>query len=266
MKTKAKRKFNSSALSLKIAAGARSFLISSLPYVLCLTAVGVLVGAVGAYAVNSPAFGLAEVRILNAGALTQDQAFQFCELRRGENLVTLDLVNIRQVIKSKRPEFKEVRVQRILPNRVEVVLRRRTPVAQVAFSRFVQIDRDLVVLPGSAAVPFRNLTILEGVSVPRQGVTVGVVLSDARAKKAVKLAEILRRSDMLKNHSLTKIDIRDPQNLSLFVDLDIEIKIGNSHFMERLELLDRTLEALPLDRSKIRYIDLRFDDVVIGPR
>ena len=266
MKNKARRKFSRSALSLTIVNGARSFLIHFLPYGLSLAAVGVLLGAVAAYAVNSPTFGLAQVRILNAGALTQDQAFQFCELRRGENLVTLDLVNVQQVVKSKHPEFKEVRVRRVLPDRVEVVLRRRTPVAQVAFSRFMQIDRDLVVLPGSALAPFRNLTVLEGAPTPPGGMAVGAVLSDARTKKAVRLIEILRRSNLLKNHFLSKVDIRDPQNLSLFVDSDLEIKMGNSHFMERLELLDRTLKTLPLDRSKIRYIDLRFDDVVIGPR
>ena len=35
---------------------------------------------------------------------------------------------------------------------------------------------------------------------------------------------------------------------------------------ERFKILDQTLKIIELDRSKIRYIDLRFDDVVIGPR
>ena len=46
----------------------------------------------------------------------------------------------------------------------------------------------------------------------------------------------------------------------------IEIRIGNNHFIERLKILDQTLRTLALDAAKIRYIDLRFDDVVIGPR
>ena len=65
---------------------------------------------------------------------------------------------------------------------------------------------------------------------------------------------------------MTKIDIGDSKNLSFFVDQDIEIRIGNSHLIERLKILDQTLKTIELDRSKIRYIDLRFDDVVIGPR
>ena len=266
LKYKTKRKISHSAFSLKLFGAARKALVTSLPYLLSLVALGFLFGGVIAYAVNSPAFQLQEVRVLNIGTLTQDQAFGFCELHRGENLITLDLVNVQEMIRRKHPEFREVRVQRVLPSRVDVILKRRTPIAQIVFGRYVQIDKDLVILPGSGATPFRNLTLIEGTPFPREGLMVGVMLKDIQTKKAAKLAEILRRSDILRHHSLTRIDIRDPKNVAFYLDVDLEVRIGNSHFMERLELLERTMKTLPLDRDKIRYIDLRFDDVVIGPR
>ncbi len=265
-KSRTKRRNTGSAISVKLIAAARSAFFLSFPYLLSLALVGVLFGAVIAYAVNSPTFELDEVRILNSGSMTREQAFGFCELRPGENLITLDLVNVQEVIKRKHPEFKEVRVRRVLPNRVEVVVRRRTPVVQAAFSKYVQIDRDLVILPGSSHVPFKNLTVIEGAPPPKAGLLVGLVLSDPNTKKAVRLAEVVKRSDILKNHLLTKVDISDPKNISLVIDDDIEIKIGNNHFIERLKILDQTLKTVELDRSKIRYIDLRFDDVVVGPR
>ena len=46
---------------------------------------------------------------MNVGSLTQAQAFDFCELKPGENLIGIDLVNVQQVIKRKHPEFKEVK-------------------------------------------------------------------------------------------------------------------------------------------------------------
>jgi cell division septal protein FtsQ len=238
----------------------------SLPYILSLTVAGLLFGSVIAYAVGSPTFRLSEVKILNIGTLTQEQAFRFCELEPGENLIRLDLVNVQEVIKRKHPEFKEVRVRRVLPNRLEILLKRRTPAAQAFFSRYVQIDKDLVILPGSSPVPFKNLMIFEGCPLPRGGLVVGAVLQDEATRKAMKLAEVIRRSNLLKDHILSKIDIADPKNFSFFVDEDIEVKIGNSHFIERLKILGQTLRTMNLDASKIRYIDLRFDDVVIGPR
>ena len=266
LKSRSKRRTSGSAISVKLLGIARSALFMSLPYLLSLALVGILFGAIMAFAVNSPTFELREARILNAGSMTTEQALQFCELKKGENLITLDLVGVQEVIKRKHPEFKEVRVRRVLPNRVEVAIRRRTPIAQVALSKYIQIDKDMVILPGSSQGPFRNLTIIEGSRPGKLGLVVGVVLGDPSTKKAVRLAEAVKRSNILKKHVLTKVDISDPDNILLVVDGDVEIRIGGNHFIERLKILDQTLKTIDLDRERIRYIDLRFDDVVVGPR
>jgi cell division septal protein FtsQ len=265
LKSKFRKKGAGSALSVRVLGSVRKVFLRSLPYVMSLTTLGILFGSVVAYAVNSPTFQLREVHVLNMGTLTPEQAFKFSELQPGENLVHLDLVGVQQVIKRNHPEFKEVRVRRVLPDRVEILLKRRTPVAQALFSRYVQIDKDRVVLPGSSTVPFRNLTVIEGAPMPRGGLFVGTTLEDSATQKALRLMEVLKHSQMLAKHTLTKIDIGDPRNFAFFVD-GIEIRIGNNHFIERLKILDQTLRTLALDAAKIRYIDLRFDDVVIGPR
>lgn len=263
VKNKTKRK-SQNTLSYRAWGVAKRGLLGSLPYILSLVLLGILFGAVTAYAVNSPAFQLQEVKILNAGSVTQDQAFRFCELQRGENLVLLDIVAVQQVIKRKYPQFKEVVVKRVLPNRVEVLLKRRTPVAQVLGSKYVQIDRDLVLLPAVSPSPFKNLTVIQGA--PSQTMIVGSTIRDERTRKALKLKEFIDRANIFNKHELTRIDISDPQNISLFIDGDIEIRMGNEHLVERLKVLDQTLKNIQLDRSKIKYIDLRFDDVVVSPR
>lgn|SRR3989338_1306661 len=260
-----RRKNRGALFPLKLASGLEHALLASLPYIISLLAVGAFFGGVAAYAVNSPAFQLEEVRVLNIGTLAPGQAFKFCELNPGENLITLDLVNVQQVVKRKHPEFKEVRVRRVLPNRIEVSVRRRTPVAQAAFARFAQIDKDLVILPGSGVAPFRNLPVIEGLRPPRGGPVVGASLTDPSAEKAVWLLQEIRRSGVLgKQHAVTKVDIGDSKNVSFYVDRDIEVKIGAGQFVERLKLLKQTLKTSRLDPQKVRYIDLRFDDVVIG--
>ncbi len=253
-------------MSVKLLGIVRRVVLRSLPYALSLTTLGMLFGGVVAYAVNSPTFELRSVKILNMGTLTPEQAFKFSELNPGENLIHLNLVNVQQVIKRNHPEFKEVRVRRVLPDRVEILLKRRTPVAQAAFSRYVQIDKDLVVLPGSSTTPFRNLLVIDGAGLPKSGLFVGITLNDPATQKAMWLMEAVKRSGILKKRMLTKIDIGDPKNFSLYLDGTVEIKIGNNHFIERLKILGQTLKTLDLDAAKIRYIDLRFDDVVIGPR
>ncbi|MBI4433036.1 MAG: FtsQ-type POTRA domain-containing protein [Candidatus Omnitrophica bacterium] len=264
-KSRISRKSSDSQWSIRVVGLLRKTFLFSMPYLLSLTVVGVLFGGVIAYAVNSSTFQLKEVKILNMGSMTRQQAFDFSELQPGENLITLDLVNVQEVIKRRHPEFKEVQVRRILPNRIEVLLKRRTPVAQMAYSRYVQVDRDLILLPGSSAAPFRNLTIIQGAPKPAR-FFVGEALTDTASKKAVRLMEIVKRSRVLQKHHLTKVDITDVNNVLLFVDDSVEIRMGSAHFTERLKILDQTLRTVGLDPAKIRYIDLRFDDVVIGPR
>jgi len=249
---------------MRWAGALRKSFFYSLPYILSLTTVGVLFGGVVAYAVNSTTFQLDQVKVLNIGTLTPEQSFQFSELRRGENLIQLDLVAVQQVIKRNHPEFKEVKVRRVLPNRIEILLKRRTPVAQVAYSRFVQVDKDLVVLPNSSPVAFRNLPIIEGAPLPRGGLAVGATIDDVGTKKALWLMDIVKRQNVLRNHLLTKVDIADARNTSLIVDGAIEIRIGNGHYIERLKILDQILKTQPLDPTKMRYIDLRFDDPVVS--
>lgn len=266
IKSRSKRRISGSAASVKLLGVFRTFVFLSLPYVLAMVLVGVLFGTVIVYAVNSPTFELQEVRVLNIASMTQGESFKFCELKKGENLITLDLVGVQEVIKRRHPEFKEVRVRRVLPNRVEVAVRRRTPIAQVALSKYIQIDKDGVVLPGASQTPFKNLTIIEGARPPKLGLWVGAVVDDPDAKKALRLSETVKRSSILKGHILSKVDVSDSNNIFLVIDGDIEIRIGGSHFIERLKILDQTLKTIELDRSKIHYIDLRFDDVVVGHR
>lgn len=266
IKSRSKRRLSGSASSVKLLGLLRTIILLSLPVVLSLVLVAALFGTVIAYAVNSPTFELKEVRVLKIGSMTQAESFKFCELKPGENLITLDLVGVQEVIKRRHPEFKEVRVRRVLPNRVEVTVRRRTPLAQVALSKYIQIDKDLVILPGASQTPFKNLTVIEGIRPPKLGLRVGAVLDDPAAKKALRLSEEIKRSSTLKGHVLSKVDVSDPSNLLLLVDGDIEIRIGGSHLIERLKILDQTLKTIELDRTKIRYIDLRFDDPVVGHR
>ena len=116
-KLKAKKKIQglSGLFSIRMLSGLRQGMFYSLPYILSLTAIGLLFGTVIAYALNSSTFQLTEVRLLNAGPVTQERAFDFCELHRGANLVNLDLIQVQQVIKRKHPEYKEVLVRRVLP-------------------------------------------------------------------------------------------------------------------------------------------------------
>jgi len=68
------------------------------------------------------------------------------------------------------------------------------------------------------------------------------------------------------DHEIHMIDVSDGRNISFYIEGGIEIKIGGEDFRARLLMLIKTLESVRLDKSQIKYIDLRFGSVIIGPR
>jgi hypothetical protein len=62
LKTKTKRR-SGSAQNIKLVGALKKLVFFSLPYILCLVAVGTLFGSVVAYAVNSTTFQLQEVKL-----------------------------------------------------------------------------------------------------------------------------------------------------------------------------------------------------------
>lgn len=75
----------------------------------------------------------------------------------------------------------------------------------------------------------------------------------------------LKKAKFLKNYGANRIDAGDLENLSFYLASGVEVRIGPENFKDRLETLSRTLKDPRLVMDKIKYIDLRFKDVVIGP-
>ena len=84
--------------------------------------------------------------------------------------------------------------------------------------------------------------------------------------KVFKLLSAINETDLLSEHDLGSIEASDYRNLSFYIEDGIEVKIGSDDFKKRLGLLKRTFSDQRVDKSEIRYIDLRFDDVAIGPK
>lgn len=65
---------------------------------------------------------------------------------------------------------------------------------------------------------------------------------------------------------MTRIDASDINELSFYLDDDLEIRIGYENFKERLNNLKVTLRDSRLLKDRVKYIDVRYEDVTIGPK
>jgi cell division septal protein FtsQ len=84
------------------------------------------------------------------------------------------------------------------------------------------------------------------------------------------LIDALSQNKKLSKYQIKTIDIADTRNISFFLSAKnaekVEIKIGDGEFNKRLDVLATVLEQLSKDIERVKYIDLRFEDPIVGPR
>jgi len=183
----------------------------------------------------------------------------------GQNIFKFNISSARDKALKAHPELKEMWIVREFPNRLTLKIEPRVPVAQVGEKSFFLTDQEGVVLTQEQDFIRDDLPIVTGVGW-RIFRKVGQVEDSSRMKGALRLLEAFKQTFFLDNHTLTKIDVSDYRNVSFFIEDGLEVKIGHSNFEERLESLDNTLLSMEIEKDRIKYIDLRFDDVVLGTK
>jgi cell division septal protein FtsQ len=187
----------------------------------------------------------------------------------GVNILFVDLEAMKDKIEAAHPEFKDIIVRRLLPNMLVVEGTLRKAVAQIRSDRYYPVDKDGVVLPDVVNFPSPDLPIIAGIGINLAKIS-NARLSEFEAQKldnALGLINDINANDKLKDLRLKVVDVTDPGNLTFSLGtVNIEIKIGNSDFESRLNVLATVIDQLDQDINNFKYIDLRFEDPIMGPK
>ena len=187
----------------------------------------------------------------------------------GKNIFFVDLEALKEKIKTAHPEFKDVIVRRVLPNKLIVEGKLRKSIAQIRSDRYYFVDEEGVVLPEVKNFPEPGLPIITGIGMNLARVP-QAKFSDFEREKidaALSLIKEISLNENLLRYKLKVVDVTDSGNISFSFELaNVDIKIGNSDFQNRLEVLVTVLEQLGSDINEFKYIDLRFEDPIVGPR
>lgn len=186
----------------------------------------------------------------------------------GANIFLVDLKSFKERIENAHPELRDVVVGRALPDKLIVQARQRRAVAQIYGDRLYFIDKDGVLLPYIKNPAEESVPLISGIRLisPFRG---GVAQKE-KIGKALSLISALSQNKKLSKYRIKTIDMADSRNISFFLNASdaekVEIKIGDSEFAKRLDVLATILEQLSQDIEKVKYIDLRFEDPIVGPR
>lgn len=187
---------------------------------------------------------------------------QVLSLYKGQNIFKIPLKFISQSIKSSYADVKDIAVKIALPDRIVIEAKLRRPIAVVHNIKYYPIDEEGVVLPPLAMKDAaKDLPVINGVDLKygRKG-------TSRNLKLAMELIKSIKQSRYMSDYPPVAINAADPRNMSFYLASGLEVKIGSENFAGRLETLSRTLKDPRLIIDRIKYIDVRFEDVVIGPK
>lgn len=181
----------------------------------------------------------------------------------GRNIFLVNLKDIQADLKADFPQLKKIEVRRRFPDRLEVDIITRDPVAVIEYNGGVVIDREAVVV-GVGYKP-EGLLKIRGVGFFLNMPAKGDKVSTQTLEKGLVLLDGVRQKMSANIKNITYIDVSDKNNIVLGV-LGVAVKMGADDFSHKLDRLNDMLRDPKLNLKEINYIDLRFKDAVISPK
>jgi len=177
---------------------------------------------------------------------------------RGESILSLNLEAWRRSVLNS-PWVAEASLRRTLPSTVEVTIQERAPlgIGRINGSLYLVDDRGTVIDDYGPNYADLDLPIIDGLSwIPGE-----TNPDQSRAALARRLMDALRVRNM--SSRVSQIDVSDARNAIVLLDGDpTAIRLGNEHFVERLQSYFDLAPALREQVPNIDYVDLRFDERV----
>ena len=228
-----------------------------------LMVAGIAYGAKHFFLYN-PIFNIKDVEIINVRGYSFEEGERILRQRyTGENIFKVNLKQAQDLIKNKYPQFKKVEVRRNLPDVLEVNMVTRAPAAVIESAGGIVIDSEGVVL--TVGEGSKDLVGIKGVSfflnIPSRGQTI----KNRDLEEALSILEVLRKKLRGRIKDIKYIDVSNRNNIILGAD-GVEIKMGAGDLSEKVDKLKDIMRDPNIYFADIKYIDLRFKDVVIAPR
>lgn len=212
---------------------------------------------------NLPYFQVKSVEVVDKTGSTQLDTVNLLKLYKGRNIFSVDIAALSSRITDEYPAIKDAIVKKVLPNRIEINVVSRVPIAKLGTRGSFFVDKEGVVL--SPSVKTEKLPEITGLSAWSR-IRIGENLKSKHLKNAIVLLKALGASPLPGGFTVASIDASNYRNLSIYLENGIEVKMGGENFASRLKMLTTALANPALDTDNIKYIDLRFKGVVIGPK
>ncbi|HOX28761.1 MAG TPA: FtsQ-type POTRA domain-containing protein, partial [bacterium] len=187
---------------------------------------------IGAIMMNLDAFKVKIIEVSGVKRVSAEQIYKESEITLDTNLLMLPVGEIRKGIIERQPLVKDIRIHRILPSRVKIVVTERTPFAYVTDDKnFYLIDAERVVIDKPKGLLNKDLFSVKSGEIRHAGI--GEKLEFPYYKLFDELCLTLERH--LKGKY--KMIVLSPVGIKLFLKDDTYVIIGDGSNLEKKVML-----------------------------
>jgi hypothetical protein len=185
---------------------------------------------------------------------------------KGKNIFSVNLRNESRYILEYYPNYRGIKLVRLLPDRIFVDFIKRKPIAFVKLYRYFTVDEDGVLFYTPDQPQDSKLPIILGLETKIFGPKPGKSYNTRELRLALNIIREFRRNRALKNYKINKIDVANSVNASVIMGKELEgaeVRLGADNIKYKIGILSGLIIQEKFDLGNIKYIDLRFKEPVI---
>ena len=212
-----------------------------------------------ALVLGAPALQVARVTVSGNERLSTGEVRAIVDELKGQNILTIELADWRRRLMAS-PWVEDVTLRRLLPSRVDVVIRERRPlgIGRVAGALYLVDAHGVVIDEYGPKYGDFDLPIIDGLS--GKPTAEGNAVDEGRTLLAARVITALQsRPDLARR--VSQIDVTDAHDAVVILEGDTAmLRLGEQEFADRIQGYLDLAPALRERVSDIDYVDLRFDD------
>ncbi len=241
--------------------------------IICVAVLAILGMGMKSFLFDSEYFNVTEIEVVDQEVDVEGSIF--AHIQENPNIFKLDLEKIADNIECKNSDIQKAIVKRQLPNKLVVEVLFRRPVAQIALGaarenyeeeKFFTVNKDGYILSELGRRPSKRLPIIYGCDLSIPEIETGHSYANSYLKYALDFLNWLDQSGFSKTYQITKIDVTEPRSMMFYIKDNLEVRIGNRKWKEKIENLAGILNNMDIDYRQEYYVDLRFKDFVFGKK
>lgn len=240
------------------------FLVKSLPFIAVVAVAGYLVFSAKQFLYADNGLSIQKINVQPSQALSLQQLQTLDAKYLGKNILKINIQGLAQALE-RDPGIQAAKVTKKFPSELSIELTPRTPAAVIRFSpkgNFGVVSDDGMILRITDTVGPSDV-LVEAFEAGIKEPSLGHQISLKSYHEAVKFLHAFSEHSLASEEKVTKISLDHSGNVIIHLRQGPPIHLGRRP-VERLNALQ---EMLPLlnreDRTKIDYVDLQFDNVIV---